>query len=80
MNINGVKDTLVFWKWPQKVRSLSTELSALKADHDALRVEYEKVVAGQVALLAWVKTTHRLHRAPDGIRALIQEGRRIVPK
>ncbi len=63
-----------------KYEALKTGHEALKKEHEALKAEHEKVVAGQTKLLAWVKTTHRLSRAPEGIRALIQEGRRIVPK
>lgn len=79
LNLDQIKDVFAFWRWPAKVRSLSAELTALKAEHEALKAEHQKVVTGQVALLAWVKTTHRLHRAPEGIRALIQEGKRIIP-
>lgn len=64
---------------PPEPSGIKAKYEALKAEHEALKTEHEKVVAGQVKLLAWVKTTHRLHRAPEGIRALIQEGRRIVP-
>lgn len=64
---------------PPEPSGIKAKYEALKAEHEALKTEHEKVVAGQVKLLAWVKTTHRLHRAPDGIRALIQEGKRIVP-
>lgn len=87
MNIKGIKILRYFFKPPEQVASLPPEPSglkakyeALKAEHEALKTEHEKVVAGQTKLLAWVKTTHRLHRAPEGIRALILDGKRIVPK
>ncbi len=77
--ITKIKDMLMFWRWPVLIRSLSQQLTALQAEHDALKVEHQKVLDGQGKILEWVKTTHRLNRAPEGIRALIQSGRRIVP-
>lgn len=67
-----IPDKYAFWRWPAKIRSLSTELEQLKE-------EYARILAGQSKLLEWVKTTHRLGSPAEGIRALIQNGRRIVP-
>ena len=84
--MNGMKILRYFFQRQERCTSSSDELSSLKAkyealniEHESLKSEHEKVVAGQVKLLAWVKTTHRLSRAPEGIRALIQEGKRIIP-
>jgi hypothetical protein len=79
MNIKELVDLVSFWRWPALVRSLSKELTELEAKHAALRIEHERVVSGQTKLIEWIKVTHRLHRAPEGIRLLIQQGKRIVP-
>ena len=63
----------------QELSDLKAKYEALNAEHEALKAEHAKLAAGQVQLLTWVKTTHRLNRAPEGIRALIQEGKRIIP-
>jgi len=67
-----IPDKYAFWRWPAKIRRLSTELEQLKTEH-------QKVLAGQSAVLEWVKITHRLDSKAEGIRALIQQGKRIIP-
>ncbi len=57
----------------------SHEIIELREEVKTLKSENEKLIAAQTKLLEWVKTTHRLSRAPDGIRAMIQKGKRIVP-
>jgi len=67
-----IPDKYAFWRWPAKIRRLSTELEQLKTEH-------QRVLAGQSAVLEWVKITHRLDSKAEGIRALIQQGKRIIP-
>jgi len=67
-----IPDKYAFWRWPAKIRRLSTELEQLK-------IEHQRVLAGQSAVLEWVKITHRLDSKAEGIRALIQQGKRIIP-
>lgn len=67
----NISDKYAFWRWPAKIRSLSCELDRLKAEH-------ARVVAGQSKLLEWVKVTHRLESRPEGIRALFQDGKRLI--
>jgi hypothetical protein len=67
-----IPDKFAFWRWPKIIDRLNSELKELRDEHD-------KVLAGQSALLEWVKTTHRLGSPAEGIRALIQAGKRIVP-
>jgi len=67
-----IPDKYAFWRWPAKIRSLSAELEQLKREH-------ARVLAGQSKLLEWVKVTHRLTSPAQGIRALLQNGKRLVP-
>jgi len=67
-----IPDKYAFWRWPAKIRSLTTELEHLKEEH-------ARVLAGQSKLLEWVKVTHRLTSPAQGIRALLQNGKRLVP-
>jgi len=43
-----------------------------------LRSEREQTNEAMKKLLAWIKTTHRLSIPPEGIRAILAEGRKIV--
>lgn len=66
-----ITDKYAFWRWPAKIRELSAELEALK-------VEHEKLLAGQSKLLEWVKVTHRVKDKPTGIKAMLQAGKRLA--
>src|SRR6185436_8887450 len=67
-----IPDKYAFWRWPARIRQLSKQLEELKTEH-------ERVLVGQSKLLEWVKITHRLNSPAEGIRALIQQGKRIIP-
>jgi hypothetical protein len=67
-----IPDKYAFWRWPARIRQLSNQL-------DELKIEHERVLVGQAKLLEWVKITHRLNSPAEGIRAMIQQGKRIVP-
>jgi len=67
-----IPDKYAFWRWPSKIQQLSKQLEELKTEH-------ERVLAGQSKLLEWVKVTHRLGSPAEGIRAMFQSGKRIVP-
>ncbi len=62
-----------------ELTALKEEVKNLKDENKRLMDERSRLISGQQKLLQWVKTTHRLTTAPEGIRAMIQGGRRIVP-